>query len=539
MNIEQHYIAPSTKLMNDYINGAPAIEQFFSYKPELTQMQERYHKLKKHPADRQKLSAVLRDYMTPHGLTEKMEDNITAFEEGAPVVVAGQQAGLLTGPLYTVHKAISILLLAKQAEEELNTRVVPVFWIAGEDHDLAEISHLFRDVNGRLDKLNVPHSEYGKNSASSAQLNKPTIESYLKEYFRSLPETKYSAELQALVFAHLERASSYTDFFALLINHFFKEEGLLYIDAANHALRHYETPYFEMMIQQSGEIAHAAVDAEEQLKALGYPATIGAEQDAANLFVTVQGERILLQREGDRFIGKGAGVEYTKDELLDIAKTNPENLSNNVVTRPLMQEMVFPVLAFVGGPGEIAYWAALKNVFQIADMEMPIIMPRLNLTLISRKVEVLLKKYELSAPEVANGRQIPEMRQQLMESIREERAEKLIEEMKQQLEAKYIEIHQAFSAISGGLDSLVEKNLQIHLKQLQFLKNKLEDEVILQNSTQFAHFDLLETELYPNSGFQERVFSPFPYMNVYGLDLIKQLVSLDFKYDKNHKFIYL
>lgn len=539
MNIEQHYIAPATKLMNDYINGVPAIEQFFSYKPEMTQMQERYHKLKKHPADRQKLSGILHDYMAPHGLTEKMKDNLAVFEEGAPVVVAGQQAGLLTGPLYTVHKAISIILLAKQAEEELNVRVVPVFWIAGEDHDLAEISHLFRDVNGRLDKLNVPHSEYGKNSASSAQLNKSTIESYLKEYFRSLPETKHSAELQTLAFSHLEQASSYTDFFALLLNHFFKEEGLLYIDAADHALRHYETPFFEKMIQQSEKIAYAAVDAEEQLKTLGYPATIGAELDAANLFVTVQGERILLKREGDRFIGKGAGVEYSKDELLNVARTNPENLSNNVVTRPLMQEMLFPVLAFVGGPGEIAYWAALKNVFQVAGMELPIIMPRLNLTLISRKVESLLKKYELTAPEIAMGQQIPERRQQLMDSIRDEQAEKLLEEMKQQLEAKYSEIHQAFSTISGGLDPLVDKNLQIHLKQLQFLKNKLEDEVILQNSTQFAHFDLLETELYPNGGFQERVFSPFPYMNIYGLDLINQLLSLDLKYDKNHKFIYL
>lgn len=539
MILEQHYIAPVNKLMDDYINGASAIERFFSYKPEKTQFKERYDRLKEHSVDRQKLSAILHDYMAPHGLTENMEVNLAAFREGAPVVVAGQQAGLLTGPLYTVYKAISIILLAKQAEAELKTRVVPVFWIAGEDHDFAEISHLFRDLNGKLDKLNVPHSEYGKNTASSAQLNKSTIEAYLKEYFRGLPETIHSAELQALAFSKLKQASTYTDFFSLLLNHFFKEEGLLYIDAADHALRRYEAPYFEMMIHQSKEIAHAATDTEERLKTAGYPATIGAEKDAANLFVSVQGERILLQREGDRFIGKGAGVEYTMAELMDIARTNPEHLSNNVVTRPLMQEMVFPVLAFVGGPGEIAYWAALKDVFQLANMEMPIVMPRLNLTLISRRVEVLLKKYDLSAEAVATGREIPEMRRRLMASIREEQAEKLIEEMKQQLEAKYSEIQQAFSLISGGLNPLVEKNLQIHLKQLQFLKNKLEDEVVLQNSTQFTHLDLLETELYPNGGFQERVFSPFPYMNDYGLDLVEELLNLDIKYDKNHKFIYL
>lgn len=539
MNIEEHYIAPANKLMNDYINNEPAIGQFFSYKPETAQFKERYQKLESHPVDRPKLTAILRDYMVPHGLSEKAEENLAAFEAGAPVVVAGQQAGLLTGPLYTVHKAISIIVLAKEASENLGTRVIPVFWIAGEDHDLAEISHLFRGINGRLDKLNVPHAEYGKNSASTAQLNKSTVESFLKEYFRSLPETAFSKDLQALAFSHLEQADSYTDFFALLLNHFFSEEGLLYIDAADPGLRRYETPYFEWMIRQSADIAAAAAAAEKQLQEAGYPPSIGAEENAANLFVTVQGERILLQREGERFVGKGAEVEYAMDELLDIARNAPENLSNNVVTRPLMQEMVFPVLAFVGGPGEIAYWAALKGVFKTAGMEMPVVMPRLNMTLVSRKAETLLKKYGLSAAEAASGQKIPHMRHQLMESIREEHAEQLIEEMEQQLQAKYVEIKTAFSAISGGLEPLVEKNLQFHLKQLQFLKHKLEDEVILQNSTQFTHFDLLELELHPNNGFQERVFSPFPFMNDHGLNLVKELLALDFEYDKNHKFIYL
>lgn len=539
MNIEELYIEPASKLMNDYINGEPAIAQFFSYKPDTAQFKERYQKLKEHPVDRHKLTGILRNYMSPNGLSENAEKNLAAFEAGAPVVVAGQQAGLLTGPLYTVHKAISIIVLAKQAAVELGTDVVPVFWIAGEDHDLAEVSHLYRGINGRLDKLNVPHTEYGKNSASTAQLNKSTVEAYLKEYFRSLPETAYSKELQALVFTKLEKADSYTDFFALLLNHFFNEEGLLYIDAADTSLRQYETPYFEEMIRHSEEIAHAVADTEAQLQEAGYAAAIGAEENAANLFVTVQGERILLQREGERFTGKGAAIEYTLDELLEIARTSPENLSNNVVTRPLMQEMVFPVLAFVGGPGEIAYWAALKNVFQTAGMEMPVVMPRLSMTLVSRKVEALLKKYNLSAAEVAKGQKIPEMRQHLMESIREEQAEQLIEELEQQLQAKYIEIKKAFSTISGGLEPLVEKNLQFHQKQLQFLKNKLEDEVILQNSTQFAHFDLLELELHPNGGYQERIFSPFPYMNDYGLNLVKELLALDFEYDKNHKLIYL
>lgn len=539
MRLEEQYIKPASKLMEDYINENPKILKYFSYGPSAENFNRRLEALQQHDVDRVKVGAVLRSYMEPNGISEKAESHLADFENGAPVVVTGQQAGLLTGPLYTVHKAISVIVLAKQASEQLATKVVPVFWIAGEDHDLAEISHLYRDVNGRLDKLNFPHAEYGKNSASTAKLNKRKVHSYLEEYFRSLPETEYSKKLHETVFEFLDGAESFTDFFAALLNYFFKEEGLLYIDAAYAELRKYEAPYFVQMIERSEEIAEAVLAAEQNLVEEGYSAVIEAEPQAANLFITVEGERILLQREGEEFIGNDGAVSFTLDELLDIAKNSPERLSNNVVTRPLMQELVFPVLAFVGGPGEIAYWAALKGAFSVMDMEMPIVMPRLGMTIVNRQIQSLLKKYEMTFTEVFTELKVTELRNSLMESIREKEAEALIEKTKQQLETNYGEIKASFAAISGGLVPLVEKNLNFHLKQLQFLKNKLEDEVVLQNSTQFNHYGLIEMELRPDENFQERVFSPFPYMNVYGLDFITDLLQLDFQYDKNHKIIYL
>lgn len=538
MKITEHYIEPSSRLMEDYINGRPEIQRFFSYNPEAGSFSTRLEKLKEHPVRRGELAGIIRSYMEPRGLSEKARQHLADFEGGAHVVVTGQQAGLLTGPLYTIHKAISVIVLAKKASEQLNTKIVPVFWIAGEDHDLAEISHLYRDVNGRLDKLNIPHTEYGKNSASTAALNKSTIKSYLTEYFRSMPETAYSKELHGLAFAFLDKADTFTDFFASFLNHFFQEEGLLYIDAADPGLRRYESAYFQEMIEKAEAIAHSVYETEAELSP-SYNAVIGAEQEAANLFITVHGERILLSREGGRFVGKGTDISYSREELLDIASTNPELLSNNVVTRPLMQEMVFPVLAFVGGPGEVAYWAALKGAFEVMGMEMPVVMPRLNITLVNRHVQSLLDKYGLTVPQVISERKVAQMRLALMDSIREKEAEALVERTKEGLVAAYKEIEEAFTAISGGLTPLVEKNLGIHLKQLNFLKNKLEDEVILQNSTQFAHFDLLEMELLPNEGFQERVFSPFPYLNEYGPDLVRRLLALEMNYNKNHKIVSL
>ncbi|EGA89441.1 hypothetical protein GPDM_09100 [Planococcus donghaensis MPA1U2] len=538
MKVEEQYVELASKLMSDYINGKPVLRQYFSYDPQQASFDKRLKSLQNHSVDRVRLAGIIRNYMGQDRLSNMAQQNLADFEAGAPVVVTGQQAGILTGPLYTVHKAISVIILAKQAAKQLQTPVVPVFWIAGEDHDLAEVSHLYREINGRVDKLNIPYAEYGKNSASTANLNKPKTASFLEEYFRSLPETEHSKEVQKLAFGLLEKSRSFTDFFAALIHYFFQEEGLLYIDAADEAFRKYESPYFLEMIDRSADIAKAVTVAEESLVKDGYSAVIGAEENAANLFVTVKGERLLLEREGQEFVANNGSIRYTKQQLLTIAEKTPELLSNNVVTRPLMQEMVFPVLAFVGGPGEIAYWAALKGAFELFAMELPVIMPRLSLTLVNRQTQRLLTKYELDFSSVANDRQVSAMKNQLMETIREQEAETLLTNLELELEKSYEQIKQQFTSISKGLTPIVEKNLQLHAKQLKFLKNKLQDEVVLQNSIEFGHYDAIENELLPNGGFQERIYSPFTYMNQYGIDLVKDLLALPLCYDKNHKVIY-
>ncbi|ANU27890.1 bacillithiol biosynthesis cysteine-adding enzyme BshC [Planococcus versutus] len=538
MKLEEQYVEPATKLMSDYINGDPMLRHYFSYEPEMQSFEERLKKLAHHSVDRSMLAKIVRSYMERHPLSKAAQQNLVKFEEGAPVIVTGQQAGILTGPLYTIHKAISVIILAKQASEQLNTPVVPVFWIAGEDHDLAEISHLYREVNGRVDKLNIPYAEYGKNSASSAKLNKEKITLFLEEYFRSLPETEHSKEIQRLAFGMLGTSQSFTDFFASLLRYFFQEEGLLYIDAADKALRQYESPYFVKMIEHAAEIAKTVTATERSLVKDGYSAVIGAEEAAANLFITIKGERLLLERQEQEFVVNNGAIRYTTQQLLDIAKNNPELLSNNVVTRPLMQEMVFPVLAFVGGPGEIAYWAALKGAFELFSMELPVIMPRLNLSLVNRQTQRLLTKYDLDFSAVMSSEQLTAKKNQLMESIREQEAEALIMDLQVHIEKMYHMINQKFSSISKGLTPVVQKNLQLHMDQLSFLKNKLEDEVVLQNSIEFSHYASIENELLPNDSFQERIYGPFVYLNQYGPSLVQDLLKLSLHYDKNHKIIY-
>ena len=145
----------SSSFMTDFYAQKEELSAYFHYLPNQTSFVNRAMALKSHRIDRTRLTKVIRDYMANLPHSEKVDVHLKELEENALVVIGGQQAGLLTGPLYSVHKAISIVLLAKQQREALGVPVVPVFWIAGEDHDLDEINSTFTPLRGTLQKQTI------------------------------------------------------------------------------------------------------------------------------------------------------------------------------------------------------------------------------------------------------------------------------------------------------------------------------------------------------------------------------------------------
>src|SRR5699024_1833658 len=163
------------------------------------------------------------------------------------------------------------------------------------------------------------------------------------------------------------------------------------IDAANEEVRALESDYFKNIIEQERPIAESVYTSIQQLQQEGYAIPLEVEEADAHLFYhDAQNERVLLKRFVNDFVGKNDEVQLTKEQLLNIATETPAKLSNNVVTRPLMQEMLLPTLAFVAGDGEISYWAALKGAFHAVGQKMPPVVPRLSITYVTERVEKLL-----------------------------------------------------------------------------------------------------------------------------------------------------
>ncbi|MDN4492416.1 bacillithiol biosynthesis cysteine-adding enzyme BshC [Ureibacillus aquaedulcis] len=538
MRLEHIEIPVNNKLLADYWSGSEQLLSFFDYKYDDVAFKTRHDYLKSKHYYSKELSNVIRQYMEPFGISKKVEENLTALANGSVAVVGGQQAGILTGPLYSVHKAISVILLAKEQSVKLGEKVVPIFWIAGEDHDLDEINHTFTIVNGSIKKRSYSERSKLKTMASTTRINKEELKSLISTIFIDYGETEYTHDLYKDCIKELEESETFTDFFARLMNDLFNTEGLLMIDAAYEPFRGLESDSFVKIIENNEQIAKVVVEKEKLLSGAGFGNPIDASLENANLFYVQEGERFLLERSENFYQDASGFIQLSREQLVEVAKNNPEKLSNNVVTRPLMQEMMIPVLAFVGGPGELAYWATLKDAFHVLDLKMPILAPRLNITLVERKIDQLLSTYQLSILDIINGK-AKSLKSKYIDSVQDTEARQQLETLNLLVKEQYKKLEAHLETQNIELQALVDKNKQYHEKQFEYLSRKIEQQVLIKHDKTIRQFELLQLEIYPNDSLQERVYNPFQYMNYYGPTLIQDLCSLPLEIANKHYVIHL
>lgn len=537
MELEVLELSTQNKILQTYMSEPQFIHTYFDYENSAEGFSSRLNELRSRTFQREQLATVIRSYMEPFGISERAQLHIDQLANDAVAVVGGQQAGILTGPLFSVYKAITVILLAKKQSVDLDTSVVPIFWIAGEDHDINEINHVYTENRGTALKNQYKENYVFKSMASDTKYDKKQMTAFIRTVFAKYGETAYTKQLLQNVVNAVQRRSTFTDLFTDLMNGLFREEGLLFIDSAYEPLRKLESPYFSLLINEAAPIANMVYEMEQQFEMSGYGKPVGASFEAANLFYVHETGRLLLMHEENRFVNNSVGFQFSKEDLLQIAQEQPSLLSNNVVTRPLMQDMVIPVLAFVGGPGEIAYWAILKKAFHHLQLKMPVIVPRMSITLVLPKVQTALQETGLSVEDVMMG-EAAIQRQQFIGTLQDDRIEKWVIETEQLLKAQYDNIQTIGKEVSKGLHSVIEKNMDYHRKQLHYLNGKFEEEILLKHEAQTQLYLTLEGELAPNS-LQERLYTPYGYLNSYGPTLITDLLSLPLQLNAPHQIVYL
>lgn len=539
MRVEEKDLRGGSRLMDDYLYQYNRLQPFFQYHPFLTSSwQERIKWLSEHPMPHRTLLAEgLRNY------NQRIQNHPAALEhidllldEETYVVIGGQQAGILTGPLYVIHKAITIIQLAQRMGAETGKKIIPVFWIASEDHDWDEVNHAYLvGWDEQLKKMVLSPKPDKKLSVDQIEMESHAFYQFTREFFSWLPDSPYQHDLKAKLLEIADRSNKLNDFFAGVMAWLFGEHGLVLVDSADPFIRNLERPIFSQLVNQ--DYSRLLLDSQQALLAAGYHSQLDITADQAHFFIQENDERLLMTRTGENFSSKDGKVGYRADQLQSLLATDPTRFSANVVSRPIMQESIFPVVAFVGGPGEIAYWALLKPLFHEFGLQMPIVYPRFTFTLVERKIEKHMEAFGLSYEDVLS--RWSEKREDWLRNMYLPYVGEDVAEVKAQLSKIYLPFAEKLSKAEPSIGKLGEKNLQRILNHIDFLWDKTNRAVEHRHAATARQWDQILYALYPMEKPQERVYNVFGYLNQYGTQWIGELIDYPFSFDASHKLIYI
>jgi len=299
---------------------------------------------------------------------------------GTVAVVTGQQVGLLSGPSYTVFKALTAVRVAAQLSKEV-TPAVPIFWLATEDHDLAEVDHAWLfDVAGAPVKI----SAEGGSVANSPVGNVEIAQLGFEEISKALGGFPFASAVLDRVETYYRPGTTFGRAFQGLVRDILCGFDLIYLDPLAPEIRKLCAPFLSEVVQRVPALIPELRERSSALQAAGYHAQVHLDGNASLLFSLENGKRTALKYKDGRFISKDRSFEPA--ELAEHA----ESLSPNALLRPVMQDYLLPTVSYVGGPSEIAYMAQSQVLYQRLLGRMPVIYPRHSFTLLDARATKLL-----------------------------------------------------------------------------------------------------------------------------------------------------
>ncbi len=540
VSVESVRVPFPSRLVNDYLWDFPAVAEFFDYDPhDPESFLRRYEHLQENfRADRRALAAALAGYNRRLGADQAALANAERLADpGVACVLGGQQAGVLTGPLYTVWKAISILQLTRRVEAA-GIPAVPVFWVAAEDHDFAEIDHLdLVDREHRLVRLRLDLDPGPRRSVGHVPVGQAVFR-LLDEVDALTPPTEFKGRILGKARELAEAATDLADWFGRLMAWLFRDTGLVLVNPLEPDFRRLQAEVLAGFVRRRPAVTAALEAARDRLRARGYEPTVELrEPGVAHLFIYHDGERLPLVAENGRLVARGAELSHTEAELEAVAREAPWRLSPSVVLRPVGQDAVLPTLAYLSGPGEISYYALFREVHTVCGRQMPVIVPRAYVTLVERQYRRAMEKYGLSFADVV-GDLDARLREWLAGQDRVG-LDELFATVKREVAGQFQSAARRLGELDPNLRGLARNQLGRAMKLVVQLEQKARQSLRRREEVAVRQFEKLRTHLFPRENFQERVFNCFPYLFKYDLALLDAVDRLPLLDDPGHKVVYI
>ncbi|MBI2874071.1 MAG: bacillithiol biosynthesis cysteine-adding enzyme BshC [Firmicutes bacterium] len=571
LRLETIRLRQPNQLVEAYLYDFERVASLYRYDPHhLSSFRERYERLRSRSFPREAVAETLAAYNRSLGCGEATLAKIRLLcRPETAVVITGQQAGILTGPLYTIYKAVTAVLLAARLTEELNAPVVPVFWIAAEDHDYDEVDRLEfplvrtgeergesrGKVSGevreqdrglgrgegqaRIKKLSLDARPAGKPSVGRIPVPESAGD-LLASLEAATPPSPFKGRILASLEAATAASANLADWFGRILLGLLGEEGLVVANSLDPVFRRLEAGLFRRALTGTSEVQAALGSARQRLEASRMSIQVEKEPKESHLFIYISGDRLpLVSLEDSCFAVRGneEGKRWRLEELCAMVEQSPGHFSPNVVLRPMTQEILFPSLAYVAGPGEISYYACFADLYPVFGLEMPVIYPRAGVTLVEPEPAARLSRYRVDLTEVQQSLELRLARE--LGARDPVGLGDLFRSCRKELEEAYRPVLGLLSGIDPGTASLGQRNLGLVLKQVEKLERGASQILRRNNRDLLDDFDLMGLHLLPRGELQERVFNLIPYCFRWGDDLPRRLARLPLIDGPDHKVVYL
>ncbi|HTW67870.1 MAG TPA: bacillithiol biosynthesis cysteine-adding enzyme BshC [Bryobacteraceae bacterium] len=427
-------------------------------------------------------------------------------QPGTLAVVTGQQVGLFSGPAYTIYKALTaIRMAAKLSESGIPT--VPVFWLATEDHDVAEVNHTFIfGPDQRPIKLSVTANGGYERPVGAIPIVDPPLDR-LREVLADFP---YGEEVAELARAAYPAGATFGKAFRTLLERLLAGRGLLFVDPLDESIRRLAAPLLEEAVRQDEDLHAQLIERGKMLEKAGYHAQVHVEPKTSLVFLLDGDRRARLRRQNGEYASKDG--KFSAAELIG----RSEHLSPNALLRPVVQDYVLPTLAYVGGPAELAYMAQSQVLYGELLGRMPVMVSRGGFTVLDARTAKRMGRYGLNLQEVFHGE----------DAVRDAIARKLVPPA---LSGEFSNAHGAVShamerlredltAFDPTLAAAAGKSLAKITYQLSKIEHKTTRETLKRNERAGVDAASISGLIFPEKHLQERYYSILPFLARHGVN---------------------
>jgi bacillithiol synthase len=535
-------IPQQTRLFLDYLRDPIALRRFYPeavrFHYEVSERRERV--LANHKTDRAAVCDALEQMNRSWGAKEKTLANIQLLRDADCIaVVSGQQAGLFTGPLYTIYKALSAVKLA-ECMSQRGIKSVPVFWIATEDHDFPEVAKaeiINRDC--ALSSVSVPAEVHPDGLPVGRVVLDESIKASVQGLLEALPKTEFTEDLEKLLQDAYQPRREFGDAFAQVMTALVGQRGLILLDPLDSQLKKVAAPLYAEAARRAHEIAIAIVNRSRELEEAGYHAQVAPSENSFPLFWhDDSGARHALARTNSgKYQTKDGREEHSAEELAAWALREPDRFSPNVTLRAVVQDFLLPTVAYYGGAAEIAYFAQTAEVYRILSRPVTPILQRASMTLVERHTWRALERYGIRLSDFFAG-----LDYVLAKVVREylgKETSAAFEHTTKTFNSELDDLQEQLRHVDPTLAEALEKGRRKINYQIDGLRTRFNRAQVGRDETLHRQIERAFDLLYPGKTLQERrinITSLLARHGRYAVDWVYDAIDLG---SNDHQVVYL